>query len=865
MGKLDETDQIKKLSDELSKLRDTYAGELRQRAWLVSERDRAQAQQANAQRQLDTHMAQVEAAECRAPEHGFEQADIVRAQWQQRAVAAEEVCDRWGTRVRELEGERDAARACYDALCVGLLAAYEDDAGFGDTVQALIDGLSEQTMDWADAAALSRTRAEAAEARAEMWRERTIAAAEEKRDELADAVCAPLKWDEWSAALFAEPVNTTLDETPLAEQKDARGDHWRARALAAEATVVAAQAAAIQWEARARAAESAEFSNADQLYEAAAWQERALAAEAAVTPSEAARDRDVWRGRARNAVAERDALTKEKDALVKYIKALAVVEESRANPSAIDAAAAVYECDGPWGEWLPTSDSASARIAGCLNSMTRERDAWKERAEKAEATAPAARAAWAEAELEAQLRLCAAQCARAEKAEAERDKLVEEKAALVEYLKARTLERDEWRERALAAEATVVSEQADAIQWKVRALAAESAEAEYAEAERRDETRSLREPLELSEAETRAKRTEADADLLRAWRDAWRERALHLDDARDDADAAVLGAAVLVIKPIVAGVTAPAWTDTEAATARITGCDPRTGEPLSTAEEDDARSLVLQAELDAMTADRDSWRARQASAEYVKAVEMVAFWERYVDRTTPSSAPAVAAVAQPDDDDDDNRPPVPWSDLDAMTRGLTEMTLQRNDWRKQAADAQSCARHATLSIIERIGAAGPESLKNALARLLADVDMARASEVRAIAALHDGLDAMTQKRDELRDELEYVRKDRDALRERIRTATTALTGGAQIATLAFDRDHWKDQRDIEYDLAREAEQGLIAMRALRDSWRARAETAEARAKEAEARANAAGSAVTDVRETVDRTISDITDVALPLK
>jgi len=595
-----------------------------------------------------------------------------------------------------------------------------------------------------------------------------------------------------------------LEQHQRAENAQAQVDAitaWRARALAAEATVVAAQAAAIQWEARARAAESAELSNADQLYElyeAAPWQERALAAEALVASAQA---------------------------------------------------------------------TAAAEAAGAesAQAVRKDRDAWRERAEAAEATAPAARAAWAEAELAAQLRLCAAQCARAEKAEAERDKLVEEKAALVEYLKARTLERDEWRERALAAEATVVSEQADAIQWKVRALAAESAEAEYAEAERRDETRSLREPLELSEAETRAKRTEADADLLRAWRDAWRERALHLDDARDDADAAVLGAAVLVIKPIVAGVTAPAWTDTEAATARITGCDPRTGEPLSTAEEDDARSLVLQAELDAMTADRDSWRARQASAEYVKAVEMVAFWERYVDRTTPSSAPAVAAVAQPDDDDDDNRPPVPWSDLDAMTRGLTEMTLQRNDWRKQAADAQSCARHATLSIIERIGAAGPESLKNALARLLADVDMARASEVRAIAALHDGLDAMTQKRDELRDELEYVRKDRDALRERIRTATTALTGGAQIATLAFDRDHWKDQRDIEYDLAREAEQGLIAMRALRDSWRARAETAEARAKEAEARANAAGSAVTDVRETVDRTISDITDVALPLK
>jgi len=31
------------------------------------------------------------------------------------------------------------------------------------------------------------------------------------------------------------------------------------------------------------------------------------------------------------------------------------------------------------------SDSVSARIAGCLNSMTRERDAWKERAEAAEA------------------------------------------------------------------------------------------------------------------------------------------------------------------------------------------------------------------------------------------------------------------------------------------------------------------------------------------------------------------------------------------------------------------------------------------------------------------------------------------------
>jgi len=242
MGKLDETDQIKKLSDELSKLRDTYAGELRQRAWLVSERDRAQAQQANAQRQLDTHMAQVEAAECRAPEHGFEQADIVRAQWQQRAVAAEEVCDRWGTRVRELEGERDAAEnraRCATQSIVEHIGA-DGPQSLEEALARLLarvkacDALAADVASADNASALLRARAEAAEARAEIWRERTIAEA--------------------------------LDEP-------------------------------------------------------SAWQERALAAEAAVTPSEAARDRDVWRGRARNAVAERDALTKERDALAARITA----------------------------------------------------------------------------------------------------------------------------------------------------------------------------------------------------------------------------------------------------------------------------------------------------------------------------------------------------------------------------------------------------------------------------------------------------------------------------------------------------------------------------------------------------------------
>jgi len=494
MGKLDETDQIKKLSDELSKLRDTYAGELRQRAWLVSERDRAQAQQANAQRQLDTHMAQVEAAECRAPEHGFEQADIVRAQWQQRAVAAEEVCDRWGTRVRELEGERDAARACYDALCVGLLAAYEDDAGFGDTMQALIDGLSEQTMDWADAAALSRTRAEAAEARAEMWRERTIAAAEEKRDELADAVCAPLKWDEWSAALFAEPVNTTLDETPLAEQKDARGDHWRARALAAEATVVAAQAAAIQWEARARAAESAEFSNADQLYEAAAWQERALTAEKQYGTAHATwmaerglllRDRDEWKARTHTAEAAREeCAVRRRDWEERALAAEATAAATRTerDNAAVRERSTLTEwyrmrdernaADSELYDALlarvgPTGAVESAETVGQAPKLLSERNIafWRTRAKKAEAEIDAAQ--WPHIVLTGERDTLIR----------ERDALTEERDAMMAERDSMTAERDardvmtaEWGAAGLA-EMT-----ADRDEWRTRA---EKAEAEH--------------------------------------------------------------------------------------------------------------------------------------------------------------------------------------------------------------------------------------------------------------------------------------------------------------------------------------------------------------------------------------------------
>jgi len=54
-----------------------------------------------------------------------------------------------------------------------------------------------------------------------------------------------------------------------------------------------------------------------------------------------------------------------------------------------------------------------------------------------------------------------------------------------------------------------------------------------------------------------------------------------------------------------------AWTDTEAATARITGCDPRTGEPLSTAEEDDDETPLAEKK----DARGDKWRDRALAAE----------------------------------------------------------------------------------------------------------------------------------------------------------------------------------------------------------------------------------------------------------
>lgn len=213
-------------------------------------------------------------------------------------------------------------------------------------------------------------------------------------------------------------------------------------------------------------------------------------------------------------------------------------------------------------------------------------------------------------------------------------------------------------------------------------------------------------------------------------------------------------------------------------------------------------------------------------------------------------------------------------DAFAIARGDTAAMLEQHQ-RAENAEAQVDAitreRDEAYAAV-RAGNAGMETMERDLYLRMQAVEAERDALIKEKDALVEYLKARTLERDEQRayaemwrertiaaaldetklaaerdawqerDELEYVRKDRDALRERIRTATTALTGGAQFATLAFDRDHWKDQRDIEYDLAREAEQGLIAMRALRDSWRARAETAEARAKEAEARANAAGSA-----------------------